>query len=64
MAKVPEHEGLLLTAARGLTQYSYVYVDYEAFETEQTQPQKAQELRQRAKTSTYAAGLMRCAPLS
>jgi len=41
LAEVPEHEGLLLTAASGFTQYSYVYVDYEA--------QKAQELRQRAK---------------
>ena len=49
LAEVPEHEGLLLTAASGFTQYSYVYVDYEAIEIEQTQPQKAQELRQRAK---------------
>jgi predicted anti-sigma-YlaC factor YlaD len=49
LAEVPEHEGLLLTAASGFTQYSYVYVDYEALEIEQTQPKKAQELRQRAK---------------
>ena len=49
LAEVPEHQGLLLTAASGFTQYSYVYVDYEAFEIEQTQPQKARELRQRAK---------------
>jgi predicted anti-sigma-YlaC factor YlaD len=49
LAEVPEHEGLLITAASGFTQYSYVYVDYEAFEIEQTQPQKARELRQRAK---------------
>jgi predicted anti-sigma-YlaC factor YlaD len=49
LAEVPEHEGLLITAASGFTQYSYVYVDYEAFEIEQTQPQEAQELRQRAK---------------
>ena len=49
LAEVPEHEGLLLTAASGFTQYSYVYVEYEALEIEQTQPQKAQELRQRAK---------------
>ena len=49
LAEVPEHEGLLLTAASGFTQYSYVYVDFKAFETEQTQPQKARELRLRAK---------------
>ena len=55
LAEVPEHEGLLLTAASGFTQYSYVYVDYEAFEIEQTQPQKAQELRQRA-TKLYLRG--------
>jgi predicted anti-sigma-YlaC factor YlaD len=55
LAEVPEHEGLLLTAASGFTQYSYVYVDYEAFEIEQTQPQKARELRQRAK-SLYLRG--------
>jgi predicted anti-sigma-YlaC factor YlaD len=55
LAEVPEHEGLLLTAASGFTQYSYVYVDYEAFEIEQTQPQKARELRQRA-TKLYLRG--------
>jgi len=49
LAEVPEHEGLLLTAASGFTQYSYVYVDFEALEIEQTQPQKAYELKQRAK---------------
>lgn len=49
LAEVPEHEGLLLTAASGFTQYSYVYVEYEALEIEQTQAQKARELRQRAK---------------
>ena len=49
LAEVPEHEGLLLTAASGFTQYSYVYVDFEALEIEQTQPQRAFELRHRAK---------------
>ena len=29
LAEVPEHKGLLLTAASGFTQYSYVYVDFE-----------------------------------
>jgi predicted anti-sigma-YlaC factor YlaD len=49
LAEVPQHQGLLLTAASGFTQYSYVYVDFEALRVEQAQPQKAKELRQRAK---------------
>ena len=49
LAEVPDHEGLLLTAASGFTQYSYVYVDFEALDVEQAQPLKAKELRQRAK---------------
>jgi predicted anti-sigma-YlaC factor YlaD len=49
LAEVPEHEGLLLTAASGFTQYSYVYVDFEALEHELSDPQKAHELKQRAK---------------
>jgi len=49
LAEVPDHEGLLLTAASGFTQYSYVYVDFVALDVEQAQPHKAHELRQRAK---------------
>jgi predicted anti-sigma-YlaC factor YlaD len=49
LTEVPKHEGLLLTAASGFTQYSYVYVDFEAFKIEQTDPQKAYALKQRAK---------------
>jgi len=49
LVEVPQHEGLLLTAASGFTQYGYVYVDFEAFKIEQTDPQKAHVLRQRAK---------------
>jgi len=49
LAEVPEHEGLLITAASGFTQYSYVYVDFEALDIEQTRPQEAQELKLRAK---------------
>lgn len=49
LAEVPDHEGLLLTAASGFTQYSYVYVDFEALVLEQTRPQEAHELRIRAK---------------
>lgn len=49
LAEVPEHQGLLLTAASGFTQYSYVYVDFEALQVELSDPQKAYELKQRAK---------------
>jgi len=49
LAEVPEHEGLLITAASGFTQYSYVYVDFEALEIEQTQPEEARRLKLRAK---------------
>jgi len=49
LAEVPDHQGLLLTAASGFTQYSYVYVDFEALKLEQTRPQEAHELRMRAK---------------
>jgi predicted anti-sigma-YlaC factor YlaD len=49
LVEVPEHKGLLLTAASGFTQYSYVYVELKALEIEQTQPTEASELRQRAK---------------
>jgi predicted anti-sigma-YlaC factor YlaD len=49
LLQVPEHEGLLLTAASGFTQYSYVYVDFEALEIEYTQPLEVYEIKQRAK---------------
>lgn len=49
LAEVPDHEGLLITAASGFTQYSYVYVDFEALDIEQAQPRQAHELRLRAK---------------
>jgi len=49
LAEVPEHKGLLLTAASGFTQYSYVYVDLEALELDPTNPERAAELKQRAK---------------
>ena len=49
LAEVPEHEGLLITAASGFTQYSYAYVDFEAFDIEQTDSQEARKLRLRAK---------------
>ena len=49
LAEVPEHKGLLLTAASGFTQYSYVYVDLEALELEPSNSERAAELKQRAK---------------
>jgi predicted anti-sigma-YlaC factor YlaD len=49
LAEVPEHKGLLLTAASGFTQYSYVYVELEALELEPTNPLRSAELKLRAK---------------
>jgi len=49
LAEVPEHRGLLLTAASGFTQYSYVYVELEALELEPIDPLRSAELRLRAK---------------
>ncbi len=49
LAEVPEHKGLLLTAASGFTQYSYIYVDIEALDKELDDPRRAAELRTRAK---------------
>jgi len=49
LAEVPEHKGLLLTAASGFTQYSYVYVDFDALELEFSDPDRAAEQKQRAK---------------
>ncbi|MFC1696014.1 TRAP transporter TatT component family protein [Pseudomonadota bacterium] len=49
LVEVPEHKGLLITAASGFTQYSYVYVDLEALELEPAHPDRAAELKLRAK---------------
>ena len=49
LAEVPEHKGLLLTAASGFTQYSYVYVDLESYALELSDPGRAAEQKQRAK---------------
>ncbi|MGH8690601.1 MAG: TRAP transporter TatT component family protein [Burkholderiales bacterium] len=35
LAEVPDHRGLLLAAARGFTQYAYVYVQYPAEQAEE-----------------------------
>jgi predicted anti-sigma-YlaC factor YlaD len=45
----PEHQGLLLTAASGFTQYSYAFVQQDADELEDRDFQQAQELRDRAR---------------
>jgi predicted anti-sigma-YlaC factor YlaD len=49
LVEVPEHKGLLLTAASGFTQYSYAWVDLEALAMEDSDPGRASETRQRAK---------------
>lgn len=49
LAEVPEHHALLIAAARGFTQYAYAYVALPAFEAEQTNRRRSQELRKRAK---------------
>ncbi len=49
LVEVPNHKALLVTAASGFTQYSYVYVDLESMELEPTDPARAAELKLRAK---------------
>jgi predicted anti-sigma-YlaC factor YlaD len=49
LAEVPEHKGLLLTAASGFTQYSYVYVDLESLGLETSNPGRSAEQKLRAK---------------
>ena len=49
LAEVPGHKGLLLTAASGFTQYSYVYVDLESLGLETSNPGRSAEQKLRAK---------------
>ena len=49
LIETPKHRGLLVATASGFTQYAYAYVDLRAFEIEDTERQRARELRQRAK---------------
>jgi predicted anti-sigma-YlaC factor YlaD len=49
LAESPRHEGLLLAASRGFTQYSYAFVQQEADEIEEKDLTAATELRNRAK---------------
>src|SRR5271163_669576 len=48
LAENPRHQGLLLAAARGFTQYSYAFVQEDADETEDTDRARAAALRARA----------------
>jgi predicted anti-sigma-YlaC factor YlaD len=48
LAENPRHEGLLLAAARGFTQYSYAFVQEDADEAEDTDRVRAAALRARA----------------
>src|SRR5271154_6057933 len=48
LAENPRHEGLLLAAARGFTQYGYAFVQEDADETEDTDRARAAALRARA----------------
>jgi len=49
LLEVPEHRGLLLTAASGFTQYSYAWIDLEGFAIEDADPYRAGQLKLRAK---------------
>ena len=49
LAKSPRHEGMLLAAASGFTQYSYAYIQLDAEKLEDQDFSRSQELRQRAK---------------
>src|SRR5271155_980742 len=48
LAENPRHEGLLLAAARGFTQYAYAFVQEDADEIEDTDRVRATALRARA----------------
>jgi len=49
LAQSPRHPGLLLTACRGFTTYSYVYVAWEAERLTEEDLDRARALRQRAR---------------
>lgn len=49
LIEIPDHRGLLIATASGFAQYAYAYVDLLAFEIEQSDRQRARELRLRAK---------------
>jgi hypothetical protein len=49
LAESPRHQGLLLAAASGFTQYSYAFVQQEADEMEPRDLGEAERLRKRAR---------------
>jgi predicted anti-sigma-YlaC factor YlaD len=49
LAEIPDHRGLLLAAARGFTQYAYVYVQLPADEAEERDVAYAYAQRERAR---------------
>ena len=49
LAQSPDHRGLLLTACRGFTMYSYAFVAYEAELLNENDLDRARALRQRAR---------------
>ncbi|MDA7916494.1 TRAP transporter TatT component family protein [Verrucomicrobia bacterium] len=49
LAKSPEHDGLLFTAASGFTQYAYAFVQMDAERLEDSDFEKALEMKERAK---------------
>lgn len=55
LAETPRHEGLLLAAASGFTQYSYVFVHQDADRMEDKDLQQAARLRERARRLYFRA---------
>ncbi len=49
LVEAPNHRGLLLTACRGFTLYSYAYVDFEAEKTIEGDLVQGRKMRERAK---------------
>jgi predicted anti-sigma-YlaC factor YlaD len=49
LAESPKHEGLLLAAASGFTQYSYAFIQQEADELEEQNLTRSRELKDRAR---------------
>jgi len=55
LAENPEHSGLLLSLARGFTQYAYAFVQQEADEIEDEDYHRAEALRDRARRLYFRA---------
>lgn len=55
LEKDPEHEGLLLAAARGFTQYAYAFVQQDADRLEESELTRSRELQARARRLYHRA---------